>query len=121
MFQISKTDDRRTRIKNVAGITMGNAIEFYDFGIYTVFAVLLGKIYFPAESEFAKLLLSFATLGVGFVSRPLGAVFLGIYSDKYGRKPALLLTLSLMALAITIFVFTPSYQTIGVGTLFLLL
>lgn len=114
MFQISKNDDKRTRIKNVAGITMGNAIEFYDFGIYTVFAVLLGKIYFPGESDFAKLLLSFATLGVGFVSRPLGAIFLGLYSDKYGRKPALLLTLSLMALSIIIFVFTPSYQAIGI-------
>ncbi|MHC5226256.1 MFS transporter [Ignatzschineria sp. LJL83] len=114
MFKVSKYDNKKTRIKNVVGITMGNAIEFYDFGIYTVFAVLLGRLYFPAESEFVKLLLSFATLGVGFVSRPLGAIFLGLYSDKYGRKPALLLTLSLMALSIIIFILTPTYQAIGV-------
>lgn len=115
MFKVSKTDSRRTRIKNVAGITMGNAIEFYDFGIYTVFAVLLGKLYFPAESDFAKLLLTFATIGVGFITRPLGAVCIGLYADKYGRKPALLLTLALMGLGTLIFVFTPTYQTIGIA------
>lgn len=115
MFKVSKSDDRKTRIRNITGITMGNAIEFYDFGIYTVFAVLLGKLYFPAESEFAKLLLTFATIGVGFITRPLGAVCIGLYADKYGRKPALLLTLFLMGLGTLMFVLTPTYQTIGIA------
>lgn len=115
MITVSKNDSRGARIKNVAGITMGNAIEFYDFGIYTVFAVLIGKLYFPADNEFAKLLLTFATIGVGFVTRPLGAVCIGLYADKFGRKPALLLTLFLMGLGTLIFVLTPTYETIGIA------
>lgn len=121
MITVSKNDNIKTRIKNITGITMGNAIEFYDFGIYTVFAVLLGKLYFPAESEFAKLLLTFGSIGVGFVTRPLGAVCIGLYADKYGRKPALLLTLFLMGLGTLIFVCTPTYATIGVAAPLLIL
>lgn len=115
VFEVSKSDNRRTRIRNVAGITLGNAIEFYDFGIYTVFAVLIGKLYFPMESESAKLLLTFATIGVGFITRPLGAICIGLYADKYGRRPALLLTLFLMGLGTLIFVVTPTYETIGIA------
>ncbi len=114
METISKEDPRTIRIKNIAGITLGNAIEFYDFGIYTVFAVLIGKLYFPADQEFSKLLLTFATIGVGFITRPLGAVCIGLYADKFGRKPALLLTLFLMGLGIILFIFTPTYESIGI-------
>lgn len=115
MIKVSKNDSLGTRIKNITGITMGNAIEFYDFGIYTVFAVLLGQLYFPAENEFAKLLLTFGSIGVGFITRPIGAVCIGLYADKFGRKPALLLTLFLMGIGTLIFVLTPTYEMIGIA------
>lgn len=113
MSTLSKNDDRFTRIRNITGITIGNAIEFYDFAIYGTFAVLIGRLYFPGESDFAKQMLTFATLGVGFLMRPLGAVLIGLYSDRYGRKPALIFTMWLMALGTFIFVVTPTYQQIG--------
>lgn len=121
MITVSKNDNLKTRIKNITGITMGNAIEFYDFGIYTVFVVLLGKLYFPADSELAQQLFTFGSIGVGFITRPIGAVCIGLYADKFGRKPALLLTLFLMGLGTLIFVLTPTYQTIGIAAPILIL
>lgn len=114
MSTFSKNDTRLTRARNIAGITIGNAIEFYDFAIYGTFAVLIGRLYFPGESEFAKQMLAFATLGVGFLMRPLGAILIGLYSDRYGRKPALILTMWLMAIGTLIFVVTPTYAQIGI-------
>lgn len=111
---LSKNDTKLTKAKNIAGITMGNAIEFYDFAIYGTFAVLLGKLFFPGTNDFERLMLSFATLGVGFVTRPLGAILIGLYADKFGRRPALLFTLWTMALGTILFVVTPTYEQIGV-------
>lgn len=114
MSRLSKNDNKLTRIRNIAGITIGNAIEFYDFAIYGTFAVLIGRLYFPSENEFALQMLTFATLGVGFLMRPLGAILIGLYSDRCGRKPALILTMWLMALGTFIFVVTPTYSQIGI-------
>ena len=71
------------RVRGVAAAVLGNALEFYDFGVYAAYAVMIGKAFFPSTSGFFSLLLSVATFGVGFVSRPLGGLLLGTYADRH--------------------------------------
>ena len=98
----------------------GNTLEFYDFITYTFFAVYVGKAFFPTHSAFASLLLSVATFGVGFLTRPLGGALIGAYADRAGRKPALLLTIALMSLGTVGLAATPGYATIGLAAPILL-
>lgn len=98
----------------------GNTLEFYDFITYTFFAVYLGRAFFPTDSELASLLLSVATFGIGFLTRPLGGVLIGAYADRAGRKPALLLTIVLMTVGTLGIVVTPAYATIGIAAPILL-
>lgn len=93
----------------------GNTLEFYDFISYTFFAVYIGKTFFPTSSSFASLLLSVATFGVGFLTRPLGGMWIGALADRAGRKPALLLTIVLMTIGTLGLVATPGYATIGIA------
>lgn len=93
----------------------GNTLEFYDFITYTFFAIYVGKAFFPTDSEFASLLLSVATFGVGFLTRPLGGIWIGAYADRVGRKPALLLTIVLMTIGTLGLCATPSYASIGLA------
>ena len=101
--------------KAVFAAIAGNGLEFYDFGIYSYYAVTIGKQFFPASTPTASLLLSLATFGVGFISRPLGSIVIGAYADSVGRKPAMVLTLGLMALGMLMLALTPPYATIGVA------
>src|SRR5437588_12598842 len=80
------------RRRVVLAATIGNTLEWYDFLVYGFLSVTIGRLFFPTGSELSSLLLSVATFGVGFVMRPIGAVVLGIYSDRVGRKSALTLT-----------------------------
>ena len=91
----------------------GNALEFYDFTTYAFFAVQIGHAFFPAKTPFISLMLSLATFGVGFVSRPIGALVIGRYGDRAGRKPAMLLSFALMGASILALALTPSYAMIG--------
>jgi MFS transporter, MHS family, citrate/tricarballylate:H+ symporter len=95
--------------------TIGNMLEFYDFITYTFFAIQIGRTFFPAQSEYASLMLALATFGAGFVTRPIGGVVLGIYSDRVGRRPVMLLTFVLMGAALVAISVTPSYETIGLA------
>src|ERR1700759_2994758 len=95
--------------------TIGNMLEFYDFITYSFFAIQIGHTFFPSESEFGSLMLSLATFGAGFVTRPIGGVVLGVYSDRIGRRPAMLLSFALMGIAILTLALTPSYATIGLA------
>jgi MFS family permease len=97
----------------VAAIVTGNALEFYDFLTYSTFAVYIGRAYFPAGSAFANLLLTLATFGVGFLTRPLGGILIGAYADRAGRRPALMLTISLMTLGTLGVALTPTFADIG--------
>jgi MFS family permease len=97
------------------GATIGNMLEFYDFITYSFFAIEIGHTFFPAHSEYGSLMLSLATFGAGFVTRPIGGIVLGIYSDRVGRRPAMLLSFALMGGAILAISFTPSYNAIGVA------
>jgi MFS family permease len=75
----------------VAAAVIGNALEWYDFIIFGFLTVVIARLFFPAESQYASLLLTTATFGVGFFMRPVGGILLGLYADHKGRKAALLL------------------------------
>ncbi len=95
--------------------TVGNMLEFYDFITYSFFAVEIGHAFFPAHTAYGSLMLSLATFGAGFITRPIGGIVLGIYSDRVGRRPAMLLSFALMGIAILTIALTPSYATIGLA------
>jgi len=95
--------------------TIGNMLEFYDFITYTFFAIQIGHTFFPTRSEYGSLMLSLATFGAGFVTRPIGGLVLGIYADRVGLRPAMLLTFALMGAVIVAISITPPYQTIGLA------
>jgi MFS family permease len=99
----------------VVATVAGNALEFYDFLTYSAFSVYIGKAFFPAGSALVSLLLSLATFGVGFCTRPLGGVLIGAYADRAGRRPALMLTISLITVGTLGLALTPSYASIGVA------
>jgi MHS family citrate/tricarballylate:H+ symporter-like MFS transporter len=95
--------------------TIGNMLEFYDFITYSFFAIQIGHTFFPAQNEYGSLMLSLATFGAGFVTRPIGGVVLGIFSDRVGRRPAMLLSFAMMGGAILVLALTPSYAAIGLA------
>jgi MHS family citrate/tricarballylate:H+ symporter-like MFS transporter len=101
--------------KAIFGATIGNMLEFYDFITYSFFAIQIGHTFFPSHSQFASLMLSLATFGAGFVTRPIGGIVIGAYSDRVGRKPAMILSFVMMGCAIIALAVTPSYETIGVA------
>ena len=100
-----------TRALTAAAI--GNVLEWYDFAIYAFSATILGRHFFPRADETASLLATFATFGVGFVVRPLGAVVIGRMGDVRGRKAALLTAMFLMALGTMAIGLLPDEQAIG--------
>jgi len=98
----------------ITAITIGGALELYDSGVYNFFATLIIPLYFPVGNPFGQLLLSFGTFGAGYLMRPLGGLVIGAYADRRGRKPAVLLSMWLMALSALILVVTPPYAQLGV-------
>ena len=101
------------RWKAVTAASVGNALEWFDFVIYGFFAATIGKLFFPANSEVESLLVVFATFGITFFIRPLGAILLGVFADRHGRKAALTLSIALMMLGTAIIAVTPTYSAIG--------
>src|SRR4029078_3681141 len=85
------------KVATVLRVTSGNFLEMFDFFLFGFFATNIAKAFFPAASEFASLMLTFGTFGAGFLMRPLGAIFLGAYVDRIGRRKGLIVTLSIMA------------------------
>jgi len=107
--------EKRASRKEVVGVVLGAAVEFFDFSAYATFAVMIGNAYFPSDNPFMSLLLSVSVFGIGFIVRPLGAIFIGSYADRAGRKPAMLLTMVLMTIGTGGLVVLPSYESIGVA------
>jgi MFS family permease len=103
----------------VVATVLGNALEFYDFTTYAFFAVMIGRAFFPTHDPFISLLLSVAAFGVGFITRPLGGIVIGAYADRAGRKPAMMLSIGLMAVGMMLLAATPSYAAIGLAAPFL--
>lgn len=105
----------RQRRHAVFAATLGNGLEFYDFITFAFFAIQIGHTFFPSESAFLSLMGSLATFFAGFLTRPLGALVLGTYADRVGRKPAMMVSMSLMGFGIILLVLTPGYATIGLA------
>ena len=99
----------------IIAVVIGNALEVYDFIIFGLLTVIISRLFFPADSQYASLLLTTATFGVGFLMRPVGGVILGLYADRCGRKAALLLIVALMTVAIAMIGFAPTYAAIGIA------
>jgi MFS transporter, MHS family, citrate/tricarballylate:H+ symporter len=99
----------------ILAVTIGNMLEFYDFITYSFFALQIGRAFFPSHNEFASLMLSLATFGAGFVTRPIGGLVIGAYSDRVGRRPAMILSFAMMGCAIIAIALTPSYNAIGIA------
>lgn len=114
------TAPRRASRKEVVAVVLGAAVEFFDFSAYATFAIMIGNVFFPSETPFMSLLLSVSVFGIGFIVRPLGAIFIGSYADRAGRKPAMLLTMALMTIGTGGLVFLPGYETIGIAAPILL-
>lgn len=107
--------DPKVARKAVVAAAAGNALEWYDFTVYALFAVYIGQNFFKNEDESVQLLASFLAFGLGYVARPLGALLLGSYGDRAGRKAALTLTFMLMALGTLLIAIAPPYSAIGIG------
>jgi metabolite-proton symporter len=106
-------DDRRSKIRAVVRVCSGNFLEMYDFMVFGYYAAAIGRAFFPSTSQFASLMLSLATFGAGFLMRPLGAIILGAYTDRHGRRSGLILTLGLMSIGILSIACVPGYARIG--------
>lgn len=117
---ITVTDDAAVK-RAVKAASLGNAMEWFDFGIYSYLAVTLGHVFFPSGNDTTQLLSSFATFAVAFLVRPLGGMFFGPMGDKLGRKKVLALTMILMAVGTFAIGLIPSYDTIGVWAAVLLI
>ena len=98
----------------VLRVTSGNFLEMYDFFLFGLYARDVARAFFPSDNDFASLMATFTTFGVGFLMRPLGAIFLGAYIDRVGRRQGLIVTLGLMAVGTALMAFVPGYGTIGV-------
>jgi len=101
------------QVRAVIRVSSGNFLEMYDFMVFGYYAAAIGRAFFPSGNEFASLMLSLMTFGAGFLMRPIGALVLGAYTDKHGRRAGLILTLSLMSVGIVAIAVTPGYATIG--------
>lgn len=109
----SDHQNRRVPLRAAVAVFIGNGLEFYDFLTYSYFAVYIGRSFFPAGDPSVSLLASLAAFGAGFLTRPIGAVVIGGMGDRIGRRPAMLLSFSLMGAALLGFALTPSYARIG--------
>lgn len=105
----------------MVGIGLGNALEFYDFMIFSFFAVQIGHAFFPVQFGARGLLYTLATFGVGFFTRPLGGIVIGRYGDVKGRKSAMMWSFGLMGASMLGMALTPSYEKIGIAAPILLL
>ena len=107
--------------RTVAAATVGAVLEWFDLLVYAMFAVLLGKLFFPADDPAVSQLLSLGTFALAWLVRPLGAIVIGAYADKRGRKPALILSASLMMAGTLLTGILPTYGQIGLAAPLLLM
>lgn len=99
----------------IGAAIIGNMLELYDFAVYGFFATVLARVFFPAGDELTSILLAVGTFGVGFFMRPLGALVIGSYIDRAGRKAGLTLTILLMGISTAMIGLCPSYAQIGIA------
>lgn len=117
---LGSADTQKLRRRAIVSCAVGNFVELFDFVIYGLFATQIGANFFPSDDPLASLLSSFATFGVGFFMRPVGAIVIGALGDLKGRKIALVLTVGLMATATAVTGLIPPYASIGIAAPILL-
>src|SRR5271163_1245593 len=108
-------------VRAILAASVGNLLEWYDFSVYALFAIYIAANFFPRNDPGLDLVKAFLVFGLGFVVRPLGAVLIGVYGDRAGRKAALTLTILVMAGGTLLIGAAPSYAAIGLGAPLLLL
>jgi MHS family alpha-ketoglutarate permease-like MFS transporter len=108
------TNSSRRRLKNILGGSAGNLVEWFDWYVYSAFALYFAHAFFPAGDPTAQLLNTAAIFAVGFVVRPIGAWLMGIYADHKGRKAGLTLSVSLMCVGSLLIAVAPTYAQAGV-------
>ncbi len=112
---------RSLRAKGVFAAALGNGLEFFDFTVYVTYLGMIGQAFFPSDNAFVSDLASAATFGAGFIARPLGGALIGAYGDRAGRRPAMTLSIGLMAIGSGMIATTPGYAAIGVWAPILLI
>lgn len=112
---------KHNKLKAILNVTSGNFFEMYDFFLYGIYASMIAHNFFPSNNEYLSMLVALVVFGVGFLTRPIGALVIGSYIDKHGRSKGLVLTLALMATSMAIITFTPSYSKIGITAPLLIL
>jgi MFS transporter, MHS family, proline/betaine transporter len=113
---ISSTASARPGLHSViVAATIGNVLEWFDFLIYGFFAVTIAEVFFPTGNPTVSLLITFGTFGLAYLMRPLGAIIVGTYTDRAGRKAGLTLSIGLMLIGTTLMVVTPGFATIGLA------
>jgi MFS family permease len=113
MTSLDQHANRHNKIWSVVRVSSGNFLEMYDFMVFGYYAAAIGRAFFPSGSAFTSLMLSLMTFGAGFLMRPLGAIVLGAYTDRHGRRSGLLLTLAMMSVGMVSIACVPGYATIG--------
>ncbi|MEP7456315.1 MFS transporter [Phyllobacterium sp. SB3] len=106
-------------VRNLAAAVIGNALEWYDFLVFAFMTPIIAQLFFPVDpsassSDLNAILMTTAIFGVGFLMRPVGGIVLGLYGDRHGRKAAMVLITSLMAVSMAIITFAPTYQAAGI-------
>jgi MFS transporter, MHS family, proline/betaine transporter len=97
----------------IVAASLGNALEFYEILVYGYFAVTISKVFFPTANPAVSILVTLGTIGISYLARPVGAIFLGDYGDRRGRKQALTLSIVLMTLGTGLMTIMPSYASFG--------
>ena len=113
-------DDRVLLVPSLAG-AVGNLLEWYDFGLYGLFAPIFAQLFFPGQDRIASLIGAYSGFAIGFAARPVGAAVLGHLGDRAGRRAVLVCSIVLMGAATTATAMLPTYQAIGIGAPMLLL
>jgi MHS family alpha-ketoglutarate permease-like MFS transporter len=111
---VHKPVQTRSRLKNILGGSAGNLVEWFDWYVYSAFALYFAPAFFPKGDQTAQLLQTAAIFAVGFVMRPIGAWAMGIYADHKGRKAGLTLSVTLMCIGSLLIAVAPTYGQVGV-------
>src|SRR6266481_8236382 len=106
---------RPTLSRMIVAAMIGNVLEWFDFVVYGFFAVTIAEVFFPAHDPTVSMLITFGAFGLAYFVRPLGAIVVGGYTDRAGRKKGLLLSIALMMIGTTMMAVTPGYATIGLA------
>ncbi len=101
--------------KMIAAGAIGNVLEWYDFAVYGYFATSIGRVFFPKEDPITQLLFAFGVFAIGYLMRPLGRMLIGHIGDRVGRKEALTISVTAMAIPTFIVGILPGYEVIGLA------